>query len=144
MGINLERVDYGVITGAIAFAVVLGVVTLSLNLTMAFETNLRWVTGAVILVGLGFIYLGRELWGGIVARNLEIIGAGMAIMMIEWIPHIGWHIQGARQAAQGGSPMPAWLGIPGFWWFGFFHGLVMASFIVITYGFYRFWKSGQA
>lgn len=143
MALNMERKDYAVVGGGIALAVAVGAFFLAMEAGPAMEQTFRWITGLAIAGAVVVIYKARDLWGGEIARSLEIIASGLVMFMLQWIPHIQWHQIGAAQAVQGGSPMPAWFGVPGPWWLGFWHGLGLAAFLIIGYGFYTLWKAGK-
>lgn len=145
MPLHLERDDYVAVAGVFLAAMAVGTLFVLLRFGPLVENVFRWVTSAIILVGIVAIYRSRrgDRWGGQVARSLELIGIGFGVIVIEWVPHIGWHMQGAVQAAQGGNPLPAWLGLPGIWWLGFFHALVAGGFALAVYGLYQFWRAAE-
>lgn len=91
-----------------------------------------------VFVGIVFIYLSRSIWGGKIARYLEIIGAGLAVHMLLFIPHIQWHITGQTQGG-----MPPLMGQPPGFWYVFFHGMSLVAFLFIGYGFYLFYQEVQ-
>ncbi len=134
MALNLERNDYLVIAGLAVAAVAAGMVSLSLGEQARItEMVIDYVAMFVIVASLAVIYKARELWGGEVSRALELIGAGLAVYMITYLPHINWHISG------GGALGP----IPGEFLYGFFHALSLATFVLAGYGFYTLWQSGK-
>lgn len=94
------------------------------------ENYTRFVMSAVVLSAVFFIHRAVQSWAGEFARYLELIGAGLSLVLVTWVPHIGWHVSG----------QPPMLGVgPGFW-LTFFHGLNLMGFIIVAYGFYLFWK----
>lgn len=145
MALHLRGEDYRLFAGVLLAAVGVGLVFMLLDLGLEAEILFRWATGLILLVSLFVIYKSRETerWGGEVGRSLEIIGAGIAFLVVEWVPHIGWHMQGILQLQEGGSAMPAWLGIPGIWWLGFFHAMAAGGFGIVLYGLYRFWRTAE-
>lgn len=78
-----------------------------------------------ILAGLYYVYELRT-WGGDIGRNLQLIGAGLVLILLNWIPHIPWHMSG----------MPA-LGISQGFWLGLFHTWVIGGFLVISYALHK-------
>jgi len=127
----LEKKDYG-------FIVAGGVLTLLAALVaprvfsdpMQIETYSRLIVAAFILYGLFSIHKAIQSWAGELARYLQLIGTGLAILMIAWIPHIGWHVRGN----------PEWFGMSPISWITVFHGLTVLAFAVSAYGFHLFWK----
>lgn len=134
MALNLERNDYLVMAGLAVLAVAAGMVSLSLGQqAMIVEMVIDYAAMFIIVASLAVIYKARDLWGGEVSRALEIIGAGLAVYMITYLPHINWHISG------GGALGP----VPGSFLYGFFHALSLATFVLAGYGFYTLWQSGK-
>jgi hypothetical protein len=90
-----------------------------------------------VVAGLIAIYKGREGYGGLVARNLEIIGIGLGLFIVTYIPHVLWHIFGLMNQ----NPLgPSWVGLTKAWWAGFFHIGAISFFLISSYGFYLFWS----
>lgn len=136
----LEPVDKKLILGGVVVSVLAGVLGQLGLVSVQAETMIGYATAIVIVPGIYFIYRARNLWGGHVARYLELIGLGMAVHMLLWIPHIWWHLQG--MATADGLP-PAMLGLDPAFWYIFFHGFSLAAFGFMTYGFYLFWTEGE-
>lgn len=139
---HLENKDYAVIGGGIllsfaaAFAAEAGI--LSSSFVGQLTGLLPQLTLLVILAGVGFVYLSRDLLGGDISRNLEVIATGFLIYALIWWPHkIWWHGTGF------GGEMPAWIGISAGAWQTFFHLLTATTVAIAGYGFYLFWKMGQ-
>jgi hypothetical protein len=132
MALNLERNDYLVVAGLAVLSVVAGFISLNFG-GPAVEGIIDYISMFVIVASLAVIYKARELWGGEVSRALEIIGAGLAVYMITYLPHINWHLSG------GGNLGP----LPEMFLYGFFHALTMATFVLVGYGFYTLWQSGK-
>lgn len=103
------------------------------------ELMLSYVAFLPIIPALIFIWLARDLWGGHVARYLELIGIGLGIHLVLWVPHIRWHILAEHSPDL--TP-PAWLGFDAPFWYVFYHGFSLLAFALMTYGFYLFWKEG--
>lgn len=138
----LELRDYLLIGGGISASLALAVAT---EIGLLSESTISVVTGLlpkltllVILAGVSFVYLSRDLLGGEIVRRLEVIAVGFLIYAVIWWPHkIWWHGSGY------GGEMPGWLGLSPGAWQTFFH-LTTASAIGITgYGFYLFWQMAQ-
>jgi len=134
MALNLERNDYLVMAGLAVLAFAMGLLSLSLGEAARItEMIIDYAAMFVIVASLGVIYKARDLWGGEVSRAMELIGVGLAVYMVTYLPHINWHIGGS------GSIGP----IPGGFLFGFFHALTLATFVLAGYGFYTLWQSGK-
>lgn len=140
---NLRNKDYAVVFGGIllsllgAFAAEAGV--LSASLVGTFGTWLPRLTILVIFVGLAFVYLSRDLLGGEVVKNLEVVAAGFLIYAVTWGPHkLGYH----AEALGGAAASIFGVFTPGAWNV-FWHTLVAATFGVVSFGFYRFWEMSQ-
>ena len=140
---NLNNKDYGFILGGIllsflgAFAAEAGILNSSLVGTLT--TWLPRITVLVILVGLVFVYLSRDLLGGEIANNLELVGAGFLIYGISWWPHkMGYHAE-----AMGGAAASIFGVLTPGAWNVFFHTLTAAVFGLVSFGFYRFWEMSQ-
>ncbi|MFB6203171.1 MAG: hypothetical protein ABEK01_01625 [Candidatus Nanohaloarchaea archaeon] len=95
-----------------------------------------YLPGVTIPFAIYFAYRARDIWGGQITRYLEIIIAGLVAQFVIYIPHLYWHFQAIGPKAS----LPAWGASTNFWYV-FFHGLSAYSFLLIAYGFYRFWKS---
>ncbi|MDY6778126.1 MAG: hypothetical protein SVU32_05645 [Candidatus Nanohaloarchaea archaeon] len=136
----MERKDYLVIGGALLVSALVGfaargiqsvqtIAMVTLGLTVA-----AFITTLIALVA---IYKARKPYGGKVARNLEVIGFGLALFIVTYLPHVVWHIFGL----QNNNPLgPAWLGLSKAWWAGFYHIGAFMFFLIASYGFYLFWK----
>ena len=140
---NLNNKDYGVILGGVllsflgAFATEAGIISSSLAGTIT--GVLPQITILTILVGLVFVYLARDLLGGEIVDNLDVISAGFLIYAITWWPHKQFY----HADALGGSEAAIFgIGTPGAWNV-FFHTLVAALFGLVSFGFYRFWEMSQ-
>lgn len=132
MSLNLKPADYLIIGAGIIISIIAGFIGDVFNVLMEVEAYTRFLVGGSIIVALVFIYKARAAWDGQLARYLEIIGAGLTILMLSWIPHIGWHLNGM-------NPM---FGLSPSFWISFFHVLTAITFLIMGYGFYRFWKEG--
>jgi len=122
----LESKDAAIVASILSLGVINGVSWHILGLDMAAESWFRWIEGGVILLTLAFLFRARGLWGGEIARSIDVITMGIAVYLIQYIPHIGYHIQ----------EHPVWLGLGEGFWIGLFHGVSAASFLVVTYGIY--------
>lgn len=132
MALNLERNDYLVIVGLFIVTLLAGFVSQNFG-GPAVEGIIDYISMFVIVASLAVVYKARDLWGGEVSRALELIGAGLAVYMITYLPHINWHMSG------GGGLGP----VPENFLYGFFHALTLATFVLVGYGFYTLWQSGK-
>ncbi len=85
------------------------------------------------LISIYYIYRSAQVWGGEVARYLTFMGIGMAVFILNSVPHIIWHLQEA----------PPFLGLDNSFWYMFFHGGIALGFVYMTYGFYLFRETGK-
>lgn len=133
MKLLLERRDYYLAAGGVAFSIVAGfLVALIPQKAPLIDLATNYVPSLIMLVGILFAFLGSKHFGGQVGRCLAVIGVATALLMISWVPHFIWHVLG----------MTGLLGIsPGFW-LGFFHTLTGGAFFLYLYGFYLFSKAG--
>jgi FtsH-binding integral membrane protein len=127
----LERKDYGFIAGGTVLTLLAALIAPRFfEDPMRIEAYSRMIVAAVVLYGVFSIHRAIQSWAGELGRYLQLIGTGLAILMLAWVPHIGWHV--------GGNP--EWLGMPEAFWITMFHGLTIVAFAVSTYGFHLFWK----
>lgn len=140
---NLENKDYGFILGGIllsflgAFAAQSGVLPSSAVDTIT--GILPQLTILVILVGLVFAYLSRDLLGGEIVDNLDVIAVGFLLYAILWWPHkMVYHAE-----ALGGSAESMFGLLSTGAWNVFFHTLTAAVFGIASFGFYRFYQMSQ-
>ncbi|MFQ3308633.1 MAG: hypothetical protein ACI977_000876 [Candidatus Nanohaloarchaea archaeon] len=140
---NLEQKDYGIILGGLLLSFVAAFLAeagiLSGSMVSSITGILPQLTILVILVGLVFAYLSRDLLGGEVVDNLDIIAAGFLIYAIIWWPHkMVYHadaLGGVAESMFGILSTGAWN--------VFFHTLTAAVFGIVSFGFYRFWEMSQ-
>lgn len=128
---HLERKDYGLVLGGFVLSILSAfVLPAFVDDAMRVEAYTRFLVAAVVSYGIYSIYMSIEAWAGELARYLQLIGIGLGILMVAWIPHIGWHILGN----------PEWLGLNPTFWITLFHSLTLLAFLTSTYGFHLFWK----
>lgn len=138
MGYSLSRNDLLLVAGVIASALVAGLAFSpvtdhgTLHAVDRVTNLLIFLTILLLLVP---VVRASQHWGGQIGRNLQIVGLGLLLFLVSIVPHIEWHVRGAPRPV--GPPM---LGLSSAWWAGFFHVLTIASWTVIIYGFYRFWR----
>lgn len=116
------------ISGGLAYA---GIIGLKAEMLLGYLPGLAAPAAAV------FAWKARSLWGGDVARYLEIIIAGLLIQFVVYDIHLYWHFQEILSGA-----LPVW-GMSAVFWRAIFHGLSALSFILIAYGFYLFYTEGE-
>lgn len=140
MSLNMERNDLiGVATALVVpLIAAFALMGMSGNQALVMITIGTTVTAALgVAAALIAIYKGREGYGGAVARNLEIIGIGLGLFIVTYLPHVVWHIFGLMNQ----NPLgPGWIGLTEAWWAGFFHVGAIAFFLISSYGFYLFWS----
>lgn len=137
----LQQRDWQIIGAGLLLSLVGGVVGHLGLVSVQQEIMVGYAAVIPIIPGLAFIWLARDQWGGQVARYLELIGAGFAVHLVVWVPHIRWHV--LAEADPNHVP-PAWLGFDPSFWYVFFHGISLFAFALITYGFYLFWQEGSS
>lgn len=137
---NMERNDLYVFAGAILLSLLAGLVAKGVQSVMMLAQITIWLTvaaGLTVVLALIAIYYGRKPYGGEVARNLEVIGFGLALFIVTYIPHVIWHVMGLAQ----NNPLgPGWAGFSTAWWAGFFHVGAIMFFLISSYGYYLFWR----
>lgn len=127
----LTKRDLSVIGAMFGLSILVGVLR-----QMGISGPLRAVAFLMVpagLISLVFIYLAAKEWGGEVARYLTFIGFGIAVFILNMMPHIFWHMRETEE----------FLGLAGPFWYIFFHGGIALGFVYITYGFYLFYQTGR-
>lgn len=134
MSLHLERENYYVITGLLAVSLLSGFLIdlLQRNAVISVHDATFYLPGPALLVGAIFIYLARDNYGGVMARNMEVVGTGLTILGVTWVAFAGFFAAG----------FPAWGVTPAFWTV-LLALLVTTSFLIVAYGFYLFWKLGR-
>ncbi|MFB6182849.1 MAG: hypothetical protein ABEI78_02165, partial [Candidatus Nanohaloarchaea archaeon] len=129
--LDLKQIDFLFLGGSLGALLIISYLlrTLGKNI-MVIEAYTRFIVTAIALAAIFFMYKAIKEWAGDLARYLQTIAIGIAILMISWIPHIGWHVKG----------MPPVMGMPPAFWLTFFHGLAIIGFGFQAYGYYLFWK----
>jgi hypothetical protein len=135
---QLEKQDWYLVGIAALITVAMAVFGATRYYTLQIGSLVEFSSVIPVFAGLVFIYLSRSIWGGKIARYLEIIGAGLAVHMLLFIPHIQWHITGQTEGG-----MPPLIGQPPGFWYMFFHGMSLVAFLFIGYGFYLFYQEAQ-
>lgn len=133
MNLHVTKEDYALVGGLLAAAVLNGFIWEVMSFGTAAESWFRFVEGAAVLTALYGVYRARGLWGGEVARSLEVTSIGIMTYMLTYIPHIGWHM----------ADNPAFYGISKNIWVGFFHAISAVSFLIVGYGLYLFSESSK-
>jgi hypothetical protein len=121
--LHLKKRDYAFLGFSFSIALITGIIGQVVGFNDVFAATSTYIQLPFILAGLYYIYRLRD-WGGKVGRNLQLIGLGLMMTMVNWIPHIPWHING----------MPA-MGVSQGFWLGLFHSWVIAGFLMISYAF---------
>lgn len=121
LNLHLGRRDYGFLAAAFAVVLFSASVGQFTGFTEMLAAATTYIQLPFIIAGLYYIYRLRD-WGGEVGRSLQLVGVGLMMIMVNWVPHIPWHING----------MPSMGVSPGFW-LGLFHSWVIAGFLMISY-----------
>jgi hypothetical protein len=139
MNLNLERNDYLVIAGSIVIPLLGGILSMGIEsqMTMAYIIIAMTIAaGLAIIAAVAAIYKGRGMYGGDVARYLELIAIGFILFILSYIPHTLWHVMGLPEALG-----PGWGLFSSAWWAGFYHIGAIMFFLISVYGFYLFWRT---
>ncbi|AOV94311.1 hypothetical protein AQV86_00085 [Nanohaloarchaea archaeon SG9] len=121
LNMHLKEKDYRFLLMAALVVVIGGATGQVTGFTEVLTLSTTYIQIPFILAGLYYVYELRT-WGGEIGRNLQLIGVGLVLILLNWLPHIPWHIAG----------MPG-IGISQGFWLGFFHSWVIAGFLVISY-----------
>lgn len=126
---DFTREDYAIMTGGLAVAVVGGIAR---QIGLISGTATQLITLVVLLFAPVSIYSGKKLWGGEMAKNMELVAIGLGTVIIHRVPELIW-----------GSRFLQSIGLTSPFWKGFFNFLGAVGFAIVSYGFYRFWKLAQ-
>jgi hypothetical protein len=131
MTLHLQRENWYVIAALVVISVISGFLMdfIQGSTLIAVHDASFYLPGPALLIGSVFIYLARDKYGGTVARNLEVIGASLAILGVSWIGFSAFFAAG----------FPVW-GVSSGFWVTLLGGLITTSFFLAAYGFYMFWK----
>lgn len=129
----MEQQDKAVIIGSVLVAVFAGIWAEAMGIGTQVDAFIDYFTVIAVMASLGFIYLSRDLLGGSVARNLEVIGTGLFLYVLVYWSSYQWEIAGT----------PAWLGVAAPGWNVFFNLGTLVTFGFVSYGFYLFWQLGE-
>jgi len=129
----MERQDKAVIGVVLVVTVLAGVWAQLMGIGTEVDAFIDYFTVIATLGSVGFIYLSRDLLGGDIARNLEVIGTGLFLYVLVYWSSYHWDVAGN----------PEWLGITGPGWNVFFSLATLVTFGFVTYGFYLFWQMGK-
>lgn len=131
MALTFNGKDYYALAACLIIMFFGGMAGHVMGWTQSTESAIRFMTATSILLGLIALRRNLPALDGEYARNMEMVGIGTAYFLISWLPHIGWHVE----------QRPEILGLSRGFWTGIFHSWNAVSFLVITYGIYRFHKS---
>jgi len=93
---------------------------------------LQLLTIVVLITSPISIYYGKKVWGGAMERSMETLAIGLVFVLVDRIPQRVWIANNVQVYG---------LGVE--FWAGFFNFLGAVGLIVVSYGFYRFWKVAQ-
>jgi len=127
----LTKKDKGVIIAAFGLSILIGLLRQA-----GIQGPLRatvFLIAPAGLISIYYIYEATHVWGGEVTRYLTFMGIGIAVFILNILPHIIWHM----------SENPALLGLDSSFWYIFFHGGIALGFVYMTYGFYLFRETGK-
>jgi hypothetical protein len=135
---NLTAQDWTVVSGGVIFSLLGGYAAhsgmIATNTVDTVTGLLPKLTMLILVVGVAFVFLSRDLLGGDTARNLEVIASGFFLYALLYYPHkVMWH----------GHNEPGWLGLAPGAWQTFFHLFTVVTLVIVAYGFYLFWQMGR-
>ncbi|MCJ7429023.1 MAG: hypothetical protein MUP66_01395 [Candidatus Nanohaloarchaeota archaeon QJJ-5] len=133
MAFHLKQNDYLVMGVLAVLAGIAGYSSLMAENPLLVEQWLDRVTVLVVLSAVVIIYKAKQQFDDEIARELELIGVGLTVYMLVYLPHIIWHI-----SDQPSVPIASFT-VPGGFLYGFFHMLSISAFILVAYGFYNLW-----
>ncbi len=126
---TMGKQDYMIIFGGLAVAVLGGILR---HLYILDGGAIYILTIAVLLTAPISIYAGKKVWGGEMAKNMELVAIGLGAVIINRIPQVTYTVNQLD-----------FLGLSIRFWAGFFNFLGAVGFAIVSYGFYRFWKVAQ-
>jgi hypothetical protein len=126
---KMDREDYAIIFGGIAIAILGGILR---HLYILDGGAIYLLTLVVILTAPISIYSGKKVWGGEMAKNMELVAIGLGAVIINRIPQVVYQINALD-----------FFGLSIRFWAGFFNFLGAVGFAIVSYGFYKFWKVAQ-
>jgi hypothetical protein len=134
MSLHLKRRDYYAIAAFLIISVISGFLMelVEGEALISLHDATFYIPGPALIIGLTFIHFAREKYGGVIARNLEVVGAGIGLLAVFWVAYAGFFAAG----------FPAWGVTPAFWT-TFLSTAIVTTFLVTGYGFYLFWKLGS-
>lgn len=132
-GMPLERFDYILMAVGLAIALLVAILGIFLQWSLLIDIYLIWLMIIPALVGLTYVYRTVQLSGGVIGRGLSVIGLGLAIQILLFVPLVQWHLEG----------MPPWLGLETGAVFVLLHGMALVGFATTTYGFALFARGGR-
>lgn len=124
-----DHQDAVIIGGGLSVAILGGLLR---QMQMLNGGVLQMLTLLVLLTAPVSIYYGKKVWGGAMERSMEILAIGLIFIIIDRIPQRVWLANNLKVYG---------LGIE--FWAGFFNFLGAVGLVVVSYGFYRFWKVAQ-
>lgn len=136
---NMERRDLLAAGASILIPLLAGIAAAGIQSQRMVVQIVVWgtyATSAAIVISVAAIYKAREMYGGEVARNLELIAMGYILFIVSFLPHTLWHVSGLPDALG-----PGWAIFSQAWWTGFFHIGAIMFFMISVYGFYKFWEA---
>ncbi|MFB6203170.1 MAG: hypothetical protein ABEK01_01620 [Candidatus Nanohaloarchaea archaeon] len=134
MALHLEKTDKQVMAGGLLAVILLAVLSHVMQWPRVVELIFDGFSAIFGIAAGYFVYKGSDALGGNFGRYLTVIGIGVAYYTVTAIPHIVGHIVGF----QGIGP------ISGLAIFMAQHILVFWMFVMIAYGFYLFYRGGEA
>jgi hypothetical protein len=126
---KMEREDYLIILGGISIAILGGILR---HMYILDGGAIYVLTLVVILTAPISIYSGKKVWGGEMAKNMELVAIGLGCVIINRIPQVVYQLNALDV-----------FGLSIRFWAGFFNFLGAVGFAIVSYGFYKFWKVAQ-
>lgn len=99
-------------------------------LTVLFDQGTTVFMGLMLVSGIAISYYCIHVYGGQMAKGFYMFIFGFLFQLTLPI-EVAWHLQGLPELVG-----PAWAGISPFGWFGFFHGSIAVSMLMMGYGLY--------
>lgn len=138
---NMNKTDWAVFA-AVILVIAIGTYTVDTwnksatsqeeGIARAVEANMGTVYAMTIflVVAILITYYCVRIFGGTIGKGFYMFMWGFVFQLSLPI-EVYWHLQTLPDPV--GNP---WLGLPSYWWLGFFHAAIAVSLALMGYGFY--------